>query len=250
MRGLIVPGAILLWMVSPAIRAQTAQGGQTGQLSAPLESVTVTATKASRTAIENFIFARAAPTRVTDKLARWRVGICPLTVGLGPKFVAYVSQRVRDIADSVGAPVNKDAVCKPNIRIVFTTAPQGLLDNVLKTMPAYLGYFDTRAQAARLATVTHPIQSWYTTATGDLDGNAQVDSANPTGITITMPAPPPIPGGPASFVQGTHSNEYSLCHSQARDGAAARGWAHERIRKRLHCRGTCEVGRFPDWGTG
>lgn len=156
----------------------------------PLESVTVTATKATREAIASFIFSHAKPSRVTDKLTRWRRGICPLTIGLGDKYATHVTQRLRAVAASIGAPVNKDPKCRPNVRIVFTTEPQALLDNIRKDAPAMLGYFDNQAQITRAATFIRPVQSWYTTATGDLRGFTQTDSPNPTGLSIRLPPPP------------------------------------------------------------
>lgn len=156
----------------------------------PLESVTVTATKATREAIAGFIFNHAKPARLTGKLTRWRIGICPLTVGLGEKYAASVTQRLRAVAASIGAPVSKDPDCRPNIRIVFTTEPQTLLDTIRKDVPVLLGYFDTQAQITRAATFSRPIQSWYATATGDLRGLVQTDSPKPTGLSITMPPPP------------------------------------------------------------
>ena len=150
----------------------------------PPESITVTATKPSEAAINNFISTRAVPTRVAGKLARWRAGICPEIKGVAPKYAAYIARRLRDVAASVGAPVNADPACKPNIEAIFTTAPQALLDNVRKSAEVYLGYHDNAGQAEKLAAVTHPIQAWYTTATEDLRGNPQVDSGKGGGMEI------------------------------------------------------------------
>ena len=96
----------------------------------PLESVTVTATKPSEAAIKNFVETRAAPTYVLRRLARWTSKICPQTTGLGDKYAKYVTQRIRDIATAAGAPVNADPSCRPNIEVVFTTTPQGLIKSV------------------------------------------------------------------------------------------------------------------------
>ena len=119
-----------------------------------LESVTVTASRPSTAAIESFIFSHATATRMTGKLARWKTGICPLVSGLGPRFASYMTQRIREVAVSVRAPVDKDPACKTNIRVIFTTAPQALLDAIRKDNPSYLGYADNRQQSARLATFT------------------------------------------------------------------------------------------------
>jgi hypothetical protein len=150
-----------------------------------LESVTVTATKASQAAIDSFIGTRATPTRVAGKLARWRQSICPETRGLGPTYAKFVTRRIRQVAENIGARVNDDESCTPNIEIVFTTEPQALLDSVRKEHPSYLGYYDTAAQAKELATVKYPIQSWYTTATGDLNGSPQVDSGQSRGFAFS-----------------------------------------------------------------
>jgi hypothetical protein len=145
---------------------------------APPESVTVTALKnVPPEVISKFIQTFAAPTAVIGKLARWQTGICPVAVGLRPSAIAFLLERLRDNAARVGAPVDARANCNPNIEIVFTTTPQGLLNNVRKKNPGYLGYTRRSAEADRLAIVIHPIQAWYTTARKDILGRASLDSA-------------------------------------------------------------------------
>src|SRR5580692_10201934 len=54
-------------------------------------------------------------TGTMGNLARWRGGrqsICPVTVGLGPGYNAFVTARLRALATYVGAPVQSDAQCK------------------------------------------------------------------------------------------------------------------------------------------
>ena len=66
-------------------------------------------------------------TGTTGNLARWRGGrqsICPLTVGLGPGYNAFVTARLRALAAYVGAPVQSDPQCKNNVQILFTDDPQ------------------------------------------------------------------------------------------------------------------------------
>jgi len=152
----------------------------------PVEDVTVTGTR-TRQAIEGFIQSLAKSTRITDKIARWEKPICPVTMGLNKKFAAFISQHVKDIAAKVGAPVNAKTDCKPNIAIVFTTAPDALLANIRKNQREYLGYYDNMDQLDALAQFTRPLQSWYTTETVDLHGQAVVDSGRGGGLTITVP---------------------------------------------------------------
>jgi hypothetical protein len=146
----------------------------------PTENVTVTGTK-SREAIKGFIQSFTAPARITGKIARWEDRICPITVGLPAGFTKFVTQRVKDVAARVGAPVNDKESCKHNIAVVFTAAPQALLDKVRKNQPWFLGYHDSSAQADQMAKVTHAIQAWYTTATIDVNGNPQFDAGGMQG---------------------------------------------------------------------
>ena len=123
----------------------------------PVESVTVVGIKPSDATIKSFVKTRAIPTRVLNKIARWTVKVCPHTIGLGDKYAKYITQRILDIATAVGAPVNADPSCQANIEVVFTAAPQGLMDDVRKTAPVFLGYHDNSHQADELAKVNHPI---------------------------------------------------------------------------------------------
>jgi len=134
--------------------------------------------------VDNFV----TPTHTTGKVARWEEGICPLTVGQQPAVTKFVSDRVKQIAALVGAPVNSSATCTPNIEIVFSRVPQELLDNIHARQPDYLGYAESGADIKKLATMTKPIQAWYETQTVDLRGMGRIDSArpqeNPNGVHV------------------------------------------------------------------
>jgi len=141
----------------------------------PSETVTVTGTK-MREEFHKFLKSFVVPVQRTDKIARWERRICPLVVGQNPSYEAFITQRIKYVALAAGAPINNDASCKPNIEVVFTTTPQGLMDNVRRHDVYWLGYAESVAQLNRLATVTHPVQAWYTTETGDANGYRRVDS--------------------------------------------------------------------------
>jgi hypothetical protein len=171
----------------------------------PVEDVTVTGTK-SRQVIERFVKSLAMPTRLTGKIARWEDGICPVTDGLPPTFSKFLLRHIKDVAASVGAPVDSHRSCEPNIQIVFTKNPQALLDDIHKKAPDLLGYFDNDDQRARAAKIARPIQAWYTTQTVDLRGHAHPDTAHSGGLMIYFnPKLPPIfvPHGVAANVTGS-----------------------------------------------
>jgi hypothetical protein len=163
----------------------------------PTENVTVTGIKDVEKAVTDFVGKMTVPTRVAGKMARWRDRICPIVAGVRPTAVKFITQHVKDVAAQVGAPVNDKADCKPNIEIVFTTTPQALLDTIFIKYPELLGYHDNSAQATKLATVTWPIQSWYSTATKDLRGQPQVDGVKTGGVTMTLQLPEGGYGGPS-----------------------------------------------------
>jgi hypothetical protein len=150
----------------------------------PPESITVTATKPSDETITKFEETRAQPTYVLGRMARWTKGVCPVTLGLADKYAKYITQRIKDIAAAVGAPVNPDPGCRPNIEVMFTLNPQILMNNVRKNQPLLLGYHHNEREADELAEVTHPIQAWYSTISQDITGSSYVDSGTCGGTTL------------------------------------------------------------------
>ena len=208
------PAVIAIVAMGPfAVSAQPGPSGATaGQpklvSGLPVESVTVTATKPSEETIMKFVETRGQPTYVLGRMARWTLKICPLTIGLGDKYAKYVTQRIRDVAAAVGAPVDSDPGCRPNVEVVFTTTPQPLLDNVRNTRPLFLGFFHNGRQADELAKVTHSIQAWYTTISQDMDGSRQIDTGTcNVGATINLQQPV---GGDAGMSMGTTTSTLTL----------------------------------------
>lgn len=151
----------------------------------PPENVTVTATKL-RDMVDRFAKAFTTTTHLTGKIARWETAVCPSVVGQKSEFARFITQRVQAVAAAAGAPVNAGTSCTPNIQIIFTTTPQALLDQVRQDDPDYLGYATTSEQREQLATVTRPVQAWYTTETIDLDGVHRMDSGRKLGNGITL----------------------------------------------------------------
>ena len=135
----------------------------------------------SREAISSFVDAFATPTHMTGKVARWEEPVCPSMTGQKPNVAAFVTERVAAVAAAVGAPVNSNKSCAANIEIVFTTAPQTLLDNVRLHEADYIGYASSNSVMVKMATVTHPIQAWYATGVRDLRGRYTIDSGRDRG---------------------------------------------------------------------
>jgi len=140
-----------------------------------VESVIVTAPKdRPEKQLDDFIIAHAAPSPYLRKIARWKNGICPLTVGLPPELNLYVNQRILRVAVAVGAPLASQEPCRPNIIVAATPQPQVVLDMVREKRPVLLGYHYT-SREKQLATMTRTVQAWYSTATEDFYGFVQPD---------------------------------------------------------------------------
>jgi len=164
------------------------------------ESITVTATPLpQRSAVDEFIYSYPTQVRSTEKIARWRKGICPAVFGLPPRFASFITTRLTAIARQAGAPVDSDPNCRHNIEIVFTDKPQALADDMRKHRWAYLGYFDNFRQADALAKVIHDIQVWYLTATVSYSGYVRVDNPRQDFLTGTNY----LPDGKVFYAAGT-----------------------------------------------
>lgn len=170
----LLPAIAGLLLAAPVAFAQSADKPAT-LLEAP-ESVTVTATPLpGRSAVDEFIYSYPRETRATDRIARWKNGICPVVEGLPAPAASFIVTRMKAIAVKAGAPVNNDPTCRHNVQVIFTDRPQDVGDALRKDHTAYLGWFDNLNQADDLATVTHDIQAWYLTASVTFGGAMWID---------------------------------------------------------------------------
>jgi hypothetical protein len=133
-------------------------------------------------AVPDFVHVHAAPAIVTEQLARWRIGICPMTSGLSDSFNDFVTARILAVATSVGAPIQAPDHCKPNgkhdVFIFFSIEPKKTLDELVKQDSRILG-FHYVAQTRTVERITRPIQGWYVTATRGANGDIAIDLAQP-----------------------------------------------------------------------
>jgi len=160
------------WAFSSAIAADQPAPPSQGLA---VENVIVTEPRfRTEKALDNFIIGHAKPSPFLGKIARWKRGICPVTLGLPDKFGLYVTQRIIRVAMAAGAPLDKDEPCRPNVAVLATSQPQKLLDFIRQKRVGLLG-FHYRSQAEQLSTMTLPVQAWYSTATEDFMGLITAD---------------------------------------------------------------------------
>jgi hypothetical protein len=162
--------ALAAWLTATTAMAQTspsspAQPAMTTPAQAqaaptPVSPLIVQA-PANRAVLEQqsrgFVESHAAPTVKLSQFARWYDPACVLVTGLVAEQAAQFRTRVEDVAKAVGERVAPSG-CRPNIEIVFTTAPQPYIDAVAARSAEILGYGGVK-------TVTRPIQAWYDTTT-------------------------------------------------------------------------------------
>jgi len=139
-----------------------------------------------------FVESHAVRTRI-GQYARWHVPVCVRTWGLPLELNARISNRVMDIAESIGIPTNRAELCSPNVRIGFTTAPQTMIRAAARRNALVVG-FHYASEGARLMRVRQPVQAWYMTTTRGDAGNDM--SAAMSHETIDV-AGQPVPGGRA-----------------------------------------------------
>ena len=116
----------------------------------------------------------AAPHPVIDQISRWRDPVCVQVVGLPDADQgARIKARIESVAAALGLPPAAKS-CVANVEVVFTPDPQATMDAVAKRREPMLGYFHVHNRT-RLKTVSHPIQSWYQTATrGEATGSVSL----------------------------------------------------------------------------
>ena len=168
--GALAVAAALLAIVAEAFpsRAQETKTASTPATAAPPETVVVTGQRPGREAREkivwNFVYSHAKLAPKIDQLSRWIAPVCPEVRNLPPAFAMFITNRIKAVAKSVGAPLREP--CRTDIEIIFTSDPQALMNVVAAKNPELLGYHYVHDTDA-VASVKRPIQAWYVTATSN-----------------------------------------------------------------------------------
>jgi hypothetical protein len=103
------------------------------------------------------------------QFSRWKDPICLNTYGLRPTAAYVIEQRIRKVADLVGAPVERTSPCTPNIGIIVTPDPQASLDSIAATRAFLLQGGNQKPVAI------YPVQAWYTAFRTEYDGFRVLD---------------------------------------------------------------------------
>lgn len=129
-----------------------------------------------------FFDSHAVRTRI-GQLARWHEPVCVRAWGLPGEMNARIANRVMDIAESLDIPTNRAELCRPNIRIGFTTEPQAMVERAYRRNRLVIG-FHYVARRDQIMEVRQPVQAWYVTRTrGGGTGAAAADQSGVQGVT-------------------------------------------------------------------
>jgi len=130
------------------------------------------------------------PVQAMDyQYARWKRPVCFNVYGLSAAAKYVVERRMKDIAQQVGAPLDRRDPCVPNVTVAFTPDPRATLESVASTasiLVPYYGFIRSRLRE------TQPIQAWHVTSTGAPNGHEVLDFDGENGGLNDALAPPRI----------------------------------------------------------
>ncbi len=143
---------------------------------------------ASRWVIENLL----RPSFSLDgQYARWKQPVCPHVYGLKLLPAWFVEHRIREVAEMIGAPLDREDPCIPNIGIILSTDPQASLMSIADAAPLLIQGGNQKLE------VKYPVQAWYASFLDNSDGRKLID------IPWEM-VQPPLDGPPR--IGGVSSN--------------------------------------------
>jgi hypothetical protein len=127
--------------------------------------------EASRLRLEQRVnqFVRSITRHIDDESpAVWHTRVCPLVAGLKPPQGEAVLARISEIALASGIPLGREQ-CRPNLYVVATDDPTGLVSGWRKRSPAMFEGA-TPLAAERFQSTPRPVRAWYQVARIGADG--------------------------------------------------------------------------------
>jgi hypothetical protein len=160
---------ILPFILATATTAAWAQP----QVSVPVETVTSEAQRAQDddTAHRFVQSVLAQSPTMENQYAKWKAPVCPHVYGLTPTAAYVIEQRIKEIARQVGAPVDRNDPCIPNIGIIVTADPQKSFDSLAARAPYLV------ITSSRRTKVEHPVETWYASMLRDYNGKLNFDQS-------------------------------------------------------------------------
>lgn len=158
----------ILFLLAAATGAQAQP-----QVTLPVETVTSQAQRAKdeETAFKAVQSLLAQSASMENQYARWKEPVCPHVYGLTPVASYVIEHRIKEIAAQVGAPVDRNDPCVPNIGIIVTADPQKSFDSLSRRAPWLL------TSGGKRDKVEYPVEVWYAGLLRDYNGKASLDES-------------------------------------------------------------------------
>jgi hypothetical protein len=121
---------------------------------------------------------------VDDQFARWKIPICLNVYGVRPLAKYEIERRIRDIAQQVGAPVDRRDPCVPNVTIIFTGDTRATLDSIHAVRDWLLPDYDFIRMRLKQS---QPVQAWYGIVTTGADGRDRLQYGDVDDLTQSPP---------------------------------------------------------------
>jgi|SRR5665213_1195218 len=154
--------------------------GTSSDTSEKAQEVTVTAHRVElEKRAAKFVNQIAATENGDEGLARWEAPpVCPLVAGLPRQDGEYILERLTEIAIGAQVPL-ADEHCRPNLYILVTAQPEGLLRGMEKRNRTFTFGYNPSLRAETPASVVdefiktpRAVRAWYNSAEKDAWGHA------------------------------------------------------------------------------
>ena len=158
---------IAMMLLVAAVPPAWAQG------TAPVETITSQAERArddsmARSVVQSLL---AQSQSMENQYARWKAPVCPHVYGFTPVAAYVIERRIKDIAEEVGAPVDRTDPCVPNIGIIVSADPQKSFDSLAARAPWLV------ISSTRRTKVEYPVETWYASMLRDYNGKLNFDQS-------------------------------------------------------------------------
>jgi hypothetical protein len=113
---------------------------------------------------------------VDGQLARFKDPVCPLVIGFQPQYEARIAERIREVAEAVGAGAAEEG-CVTNLYVVVVDDGRGFVSEMHRLHPEVFAGL-SKSDIAALANDEGAARSWSHTA-----------QTNSLGATVGRPSP-------------------------------------------------------------
>jgi hypothetical protein len=182
-----------------------------GAAAPPLDSITVQGKK-ERAKIQKDVdrFVSSAVMHYWDRpLLRWNTPVCPLVAGLPREQGEFILRRLSQVMRTAGAPLGPQT-CKANFLVLVTSAPEELLEKLLRKRPGMFDLHDGMGTVKHFLRTERPVRVWYNWEYGSDNATAFATAAAITGSSSPSGAVGDYPVLPSSNSRLSYSSSRSI----------------------------------------